>query len=418
MSDPENQPPRNESQPPAPPTRKEGGGHGCLWLLVCLCVIAVAVYLVNRRHPQLLRGLMPSAAPVATPPPRSVTVAAARARRGDLPLYLDAPGTVAALDTVVVRSRVDGQIMTVNYREGQMVKTGDLLIQIDPRPFQAQLLQAQGVLARDQALLQNAKLDLARYQEAGRAATQQQLDTARAAMLQYEGALQSDQAQIDTAKLQLTYCRITAPIDGRIGLRQADPGNIVHASDANGLAVIARIEPITVIFSLAQDFLPRVLKAMGAGETLPVDVLSRDRSMDLTSGTLSAVDSQIDPQTLTARFRALFTNKNHLLFPNQAVSVRLRVEILRNVVLIPTAAVQRGPQTAYAYVVKPGNTVEMRPITPGPIEGDIASVERGLAPGETVVTAGVDNLAPGMRVAVAEPTGGPAPMTAPKGTGP
>lgn len=409
--------PKNDSPAPGLPPRK--GGHGCLWTLLFLGVLVLAAYGLHRRYPQVLGGLFQRAATPAAPPgARSVAVAVAQARRGDLPIYLDAPGTVVALDTVNIRARVDGQIMKVNFVEGAVVKAGDLLIEIDPRPFQAQLLQAQGQLARDEALLQNAKLDLARYQGAGRAATQQQIDTARAAVGQYEGAVKADQGAIENVNLQLTYCRITAPVGGRIGLRQADPGNIVHANDTGGLAVIARVEPTTVIFSLAQDFLPQILRAMGGKELLPVMVLGRDKSTFLTTGTLAAVDSQIDPQTLTARFKAVCPNRNHILFANQAVNVRLLVNTLRSIVLVPTAAVQRGPQSNYAYIVGTSSTVEMRPIQPGPVEGDVASIERGLAPGETVVTAGVDNLAPGMKVTVPAGQAAPAVEGSPKGMSP
>ena len=417
MSDPEIQPAGEGSTESMAPPRQGGSRHGCLWIIVILCIIGVAIYGLHRRYPQIFDGLLPAVQPTGAPPVRSVSVAVATALRGNLPLYLNAPGTVVALDTVTVRTRVDGQIMKVNYVEGGMVKAGDLLVQIDPRPFQSQLLQAQGQLARDEALLKNAQLDLARYQQAGRAATQQQLDTAKATVRQYEGVVRTDQGQIDNANLQLTYCRVTAPIEGRIGLRLVDVGNIVHANDTGGLVVIARIEPITVTFSLAQDNLPQILQAMAAGEKLPVEVLSRDMSSPLTTGTLAAVDSQIDPQTLTAKFKAVFSNKDHILFPNQAVSVSMRVEIRKNVVLIPSTAVQRGPQTPYAYVVKADETVEMRPIEVGPIEGDVASIDRGLSPGEVVVTAGVDNLAPGMKVTVAgvaaAPT--PTPEASPKG---
>lgn len=408
----------DEERQPAPEQPPRGSRHGCLWIILFLCVVGVAAYIFRRRLPPVVTQVFrTSAAPTATLPPRQVPVAVATARRGDLPIYLDAPGTVSALETVAVKSRVDGQIMKVFFTEGRMVKAGDLLFQIDPRPFEAQLMQAQGQLGRDQALLQNAQLDLVRYQQAGRAATQQQLDTARAAVLQYQGAVKVDQGVIENVNLQLSYCRITSPIDGRIGLELVDQGNIVHANDTTGLALISRLEPINVLFSLAQDYLPRIMQAMGTGGKLAVEVLSRDKSMALTSGTLEAVDSQIDPQTLTARFKAVCANRNHNLFPNQAVNVRLLVEVRRGVVLIPTAAVQRGPQSAYAYVVK-GGAAEMRPIESGPVEGDVSAIMRGLAPGEVVVTAGTDNLAPGMKVVVApgeapRPAGGAA-----QGTGP
>jgi multidrug efflux system membrane fusion protein len=330
--------------------------------------------------------------------PRSVPVVAAKAKRGDLPIYLDAPGTVVALNTVTVHPRVDGQIMKVNYTEGQTVQEGDLLVQIDPRPFQVQLTQAQGQLAKDQASLKNAKLDVARYQAAGKGATQQQVDTAKAAAAQFEGAVKTDQGQIDSANLQLTYCKVTAPIGGQIGLRLVDAGNVVHASDATGLVVITQIEPITVLFSLAEDFLPQVMKANSGEQKLTVEVRNRDRRVLLATGSLLAVDGQIDLVTLTARFKAIFDNKDHALFPNQAVNVRLLVDTKKDAVLVPSAALQRGPKTTFVYVVKEDKTVEVRDVKLGPTEGDISSVEENLAPDETVVIEGVDKLAPGMSV--------------------
>jgi len=299
---------------------------------------------------------------------------------------------------VTVRARVDGEILKVNYKEGQMVKEGDLLVRIDPRPFEVQLTQAEGQLARDQAALKNAQLDVARYKAAGKAATQQQLDTAEAAVAESEGAIKTDQGQIDSAKLQLVYCRVTAPVSGKIGLRLVDVGNVVHAADVNGLAVITQIEPITATFSLAQDFLQQILKAEAAGQQLPVDVFDVGKSDLLASGTLLAIDSQIDLVTLTAKFKAVFKNKDHALFPNQAINARMLVDTKKDTVLIPAAAIQRSPTTAFVYVVKPDNTVEMRPITPGPIEGNDASVEQGLSPDVFVVVQGVVKLEPGSTV--------------------
>lgn len=371
---------------------------GCLWLTLLLCAVGIAYYIIESRYPQLLQKIFPQTRPAPPAPPRAVPVGAVKAWRGDLPIYLDAPGTVVALNTVALRTRVDGQIVKVNYTEGQMVRQNDLLVQIDPRPFEVQLAQAQGQLAKDEAALKNARLDLARYQSAGRAATQQQLDTARAAVAQDEGTIVSDKAQIQNAQLQLTYCRITAPISGKIGLRLVDEGNIVHAADTTPLAIINQIEPISVTFSLPEDDLQRVLKASGGEKKLPVELLNRNKTITLTSGTLSAVDSQIDLVTLTAKFKALIDNKEHILFPNQAVNARLLVDLKKNAVLIPAAAVQLSPQTHFVYVVKADDTVTTRPVTPGPSEGETASIERGLAPGEIVVTSGVDKLEPGMKV--------------------
>jgi multidrug efflux system membrane fusion protein len=356
----------------------------------------VAIIFLYEFSPRFLKvsSTQPSAAPAA----RAVSVLVATAKRGDLPIYLDAPGTVVAFNTVTVRTRVDGQIMAVDFTEGQLVKEGDLLVQIDPRPFQVQLLQAQGQLAKDEALLKNAQLDLSRYEEAGRGATQQQVDTAKATIALQEGAVTTDQGLIESANLQLTYCRITAPFTGRIGLRLVDKGNIVHAADVNGLAVITQIQPISITFSLAQEYLPRVMKAQDEGRGLPVDALDLDTSAHLATGTLTAVDSQIDLTTLTAKFKATFENAEFTLFPNQAVKVRLQVDTLKDAVLIPVAAVQRSPGESFVYVVQSDNIVEMRPVELGPTEADTASIKQGLNPGEIVVTSGVDKLAPGARV--------------------
>ncbi len=386
----------DEKSPPAPASRK-----GCFWLFVVFCLtVGGAFYGVHRFNPDFPGGAVaPAAKPGGLQGNRAVPVVIAKAKRGDLPIYLDAPGTVVARNIVTVRTRVDGQIVKLNYEEGQVVKEGDLLVQIDSRPFQVQLTQAQGQLARDEASLKNAKLDLARYQAAGKGATQQQVDTAAAAVAQFEGAVKTDQGQIDSAKLQLTYCQITAPISGTIGLRLVDAGNMVHASDATGIAVIAQLEPITVVFGLAEDFLPQVMKPFSAGEKLPVEVRNRDRTTLLATGTLLAVDSQIDLVTLTARFKAVFDNKDHALFPNQAINVRLLVDTKKDIVLVPASAVQTSPQTTFVYVVNEAeSTVEMRPVTVGPIEGDTASILDKLSPGEVVVIGGVDKLEPGAKV--------------------
>ena len=292
--------------------------------------------------------------------------------------------------------------MYVRYREGQFVHAGDLLAEIDPRPFQVQLEQAEAQLERDRALLANARIDLARYAALIKkdAIPRQQYDTQVATVGQDEGNVKADQAAIDNAKLQLVYCRITAPIGGRIGLRLVDPGNIVHATDTTGLLVITQMQPITVIFTLPEDDLLPVLSRLRAGERLPVDAYTRDMSRKLDSGHLLAADNQIDQNTGTDRLRAVFPNRGSALFPNQFVNVRILVQVKHNQVIIPSVAIQRGPQGTYVYVVKPDHTAEVRPVTVGISEGIRTSVSSGLSFGETVVIDGAENLQPGSKVTI------------------
>ena len=331
----------------------------------------------------------------------SIPVGVATAWRGDIPVYLDGLGSVTALYTTTVRTRVDGQLMGIYYREGQQVTAGDLIAEIDPRPFQVQLEQAEGQMARDQALLANARLDLERYRTlvTRDAIPTQVLDTQVATVLQAEATIKTDQAAIDNAKLQLVYCRITAPISGVIGLRQVDPGNIVHASDSTGLVVITQVQPITVVFTLPEDSLPAVVGKLRAGARLAVEAYNRDKSRKLASGHLLAIDNAIDTSTGTLRLKAEFENRNSSLFPNQFVNIRLLVEIMHNQVIVPSASVQRGSQGTYLYVVKHDSTVEFRLVTPGVTEGTDTSITKGLQGGEIVVTDGTDKLQPGSMVA-------------------
>jgi multidrug efflux system membrane fusion protein len=301
---------------------------------------------------------------------------------------------------------VDGQLMEIPVHEGDYVKQGQLLAQIDPRPFQAQLEQAEGQMARDQALLANARLDYKRYQTllAQDAIPKQQLDTQLSTVGQYEGAIKQDQAAIDTAKLQLTYARVTAPISGRIGLRLVDPGNIVKASDTGGLLVITQLQPIAVLFTIPEDELPAVVSKLRAGATLPVQAYNRDKTRKLSDGRLLTVDNQIDPQTGTSRLKAVFENRDSALFPNQFVNVRLRVDTRHNQVLVPAVAIQRGQQGTFTYVIKPDSTVEVRRVEVGITEGNDTSIHGGLKPGEAVVTDGTDRLQAGTKVRVREPS--------------
>jgi multidrug efflux system membrane fusion protein len=334
--------------------------------------------------------------------PPVMPIVAATARKGDLPIYLNGLGSVTPVYTVTLRTRVDGELFSVPVKEGQMVMAGEVIAQIDPRPFQVQLLQAQGQKERDEAILANAKVDLERYRVlyAENSVPKQQLDTQVALVNQYEAIVKSDEGAIQGAQLNLIYARITSPITGRIGLRNVDPGNIVHAADQNGLVVITQLQPITVVFNIAQDFIPQVMSKLKAGRHLPVDAWNRDFKTKLASGTLLTVDNQVDPSTGTVRFKATFPNQDNALFPNQFVNARLLIDTKRNAVLIPTGAVQRGPQNPFVFVVKPDSTVEMRTVAVGPVEKDTASIDRGLTPGETVVTEGVDKLQQGTKVSI------------------
>jgi multidrug efflux system membrane fusion protein len=346
--------------------------------------------------------------------PAAVPVVAARSRAGDIGVYFTGLGTVTPLNTVTIKSRVDGQLLKVQYKEGELVHQSDVLAEIDPRPYQVLLTQAQGQLAKDQAALANAKVDLDRYQKlfADQVISQQQIATQQALVGQDQGAVEADQGPVDSAKLNIAYCHITAPITGRIGLRLVDPGNIVHASDANGLLVITQIQPISVLFSIAEDQLQVVRQKIQSGQKLSVDVYDRDMTTKIAQGSLTTIDNQIDPTTGTLKLRATFDNQDSALFPNQFVNVSLLVEQKHGVTLIPAAAIQRNSSSAYVYVVKADSTVTVRTITIGTTEGDDSEVTSGLSPGEVVVTTGVDKLVEGSKVTAQVPADSASPSPA------
>jgi multidrug efflux system membrane fusion protein len=338
---------------------------------------------------------------------RAVPVAVASAVEQDMPVYLTGLGSVIAYNTVSIKSRVDGQLMQVNFKEGEQVKKGDLLILIDPRPYQVQLASAQAQLFKDQASLRDAQLNYQRFKdllnESG-AMSQQQVDTQKSSADQFEGAVRADQAAIDNAKLQLEYCHITAPVSGHIGLRLVDAGNIVHASDANAMLVITQLQPISVIFTLPADSLPVVMQRMKQG-TLKVDAYDRDNKIKLATGTLLTIDNQIDQTTGTDRLKATFDNKDGALFPNQFVNIRLLLDVRKDSTIVPSVAVQRGPQGSFVYVVRADSTVEARPVTVALTQSNQSAIGSGLQVGEVVVTDGQDKLQNGAKVETRSPGG-------------
>lgn len=381
---------------PMPPAERRPSLLGKLMKLTVLAAIAVGTWYA---WPWIAPWIsLVGRKPVAKPPQRVVPVITAVVRQGDMPLYLNGLGTVTAFFTVTVRSRVEGQLEEVKFTEGQLVKKDEVLAEIDPRPFEVQLAQAEGQLARDQATLRVNKLSLARYNDLAptRAITPQQIDEQVALVEQMEGAIRTDQAAIDNARLQLKYCQITAPITGRIGLRLVDPGNMVRANEMGGIAVITQLQPIALLFTIPQDNIWQVQKKANTGETLVVEAYDRDFENKLATGKLLAVDNQVDATTGTVRLKAIFDNEDNLLFPNQFVNARLLIDNRRDAVIVPSAAVQRGPDFDFVYLVKQGEgdeqTVDLREVKVGPTEGDQTVIEEGLVAGDRVVTDGVEKL--------------------------
>ncbi|HWB87457.1 MAG TPA: MdtA/MuxA family multidrug efflux RND transporter periplasmic adaptor subunit [Bryobacteraceae bacterium] len=386
--------------PPEQQTRpKRRRSTGWLWLLI-LAGIGYGVFRYYQAGAHKAQAAQQAQAQRAAN--RAVSVAATAAHKGNIPVLLRGLGTVTAFNTVTVKTRVDGPLIGVYFKEGQFVNKGDLLAEIDPRTFQVQVEQAEGQLARDQAQLHDAQVNLQRDQAlwSAKVIARQQLDTQAAQVGQYSGTIAADQAAIDNAKLQLSFCKITAPLSGRIGLRLVDPGNIVHAADTTGIAVIVQVQPIAVLFTIPSENLSPVLAKLRAGAKLPVEAYDRDDRNRIASGTLLTVDNQIDPTTGTSKLKAVFDNSDHALFPNQFVNCHLLLDTRRNIIIIPTAAVERGPEGTYVYVIQPDHTAVQRPITEGITNDNQVEVTSGLAAGELVVTDGQDQLENGKRVTV------------------
>lgn len=383
-----------------------------LWLIAVAILVAGVWFYRSRSAASSAAaaggGVKPGASGAGPRGPLAVPVIVATATKGDLPVFYNGLGTVTAFNTVTVRSRIDGQLLRVAFTEGQIVKAGDVLAEIDPRPYQVQLEQAEGQLARDVAQQQDALVNLERYKLLYKEGVipKQQLDTQQASVGQFDGAIQTDKATIDNAKLNLVYCRITAPIGGRVGLRLVDAGNMVHAADTNGLLVITQLQPISVLFSLPQDQLPVVYKKLRSGQQLVVEAFDRDNTSKIAMGKLLTIDNQIDTATGTYKLKAVFTNEDNALFPNQFVNVHLLVDTLKNIVLVPTTAILRGSQGIYVFSVSSDGTVNVRMVTIADAHGNTTGISAGLNAGDVVVTDGQDKLQEGSKV---DPRQAPAP---------
>ena len=373
-----------------------------IWVLLILLAVIAALWLITRAVRNQSANRYQAGAPMP--------VGIAKVQKGDMPVTLSELGTVTPLATVTVKTQINGQLTQIAFQEGQIVNKGDFLAQIDPRPYQVALEQAQGQLAKDQAALTNARLDLTRYRTlvAQNSIARQTLDTQVYTVQQDEGTVQADQAQIDTQKLNLAYCHIVAPVTGRVGLRQVDLGNYVQTSDANGIVVITQLQPISVVFTLPEDNLPAVLQRMHAGATLPVTAYDRTGTVKLGEGTLETLDNQIDTSTGTVRARAIFPNADETLFPNQFVNVQLLVNTLVGTDVVPASAIERGAPGTFVYVVKPDNTVAVQAVKLGPSDGQRQAVLSGLQPGQSVVTDGADRLKDGAKVTLAANGAAPA----------
>jgi multidrug efflux system membrane fusion protein len=390
---------RTETQAKPPGVqRPRSSSRAWLWILILALIAGAAWYFYPRQKTQApadAKGKGPGGR--GAPPAQVVAV---KSYKGDIGVYVTALGTVTPVYTVTVKSRVDGQLLKVHYTEGQLVKEGDPLVDIDPRPFQAQLEQYQGQLARDQATLENARVDLARYEQLilRKAVAEQTLTTQKATIAQGEGNVKTDQGLIESAKLNIAYSHITAPITGRVGLRLVDPGNYIQAGSSTPLAVITQVQPISVIFTVSEDQLPAVLQKTHSGKRLQVEAYDRSMTTRLATGYLTTLDNQIDQTTGTLKLRAILDNRNSMLVANQFVNARLLIEQKHNVTLVGNAAIQRNAKSTYVYVVKPDSTVTIRDVKLGTTEGDVTEVTSGIEPGEVLVMTGVDRLQEGSKV--------------------
>src|SRR5258705_305644 len=410
-----------------PRLERETGSSGHRWLWIIGLVLAIAVGVWYFRGSRASIEAQGPGAPAGGGKGQGrqggggaafvVPVVAATAQRGDLPVYFNGLGTVTAFNTVTVRSRVDGQITKINFQEGQFVRQGEDLIDIDSRPFQVQLEQAEGLLAKDQAQLRDVQVNYERFQLLYKEGVipKQQLDTQGSQVGMFEGSIKGDQGAIDNAKLQIVYSHVTAPISGRIGLRLVDIGNIIHATDSNGLLVITQLQPIAVIFSLPQDQLPQVASKLHNPDQLLVEAYDRDDTSKIESGKLLTIDNQIDTTTGTYKLKAVFNNDRNLLFPNQFVNVHLLADVKKNLVIVPSSAIQRGPQGTYVYLVQSGNTAKIQPVTIAQTTANSVGLSAGLNAGDVVVVDGQDKLQDGSKV---NPTPAPNAPNAQNAAGP
>jgi multidrug efflux system membrane fusion protein len=386
------------------PARPEGPSrprkHRRIWRLILVIALVMIAWLLYRH--QAAKRAKPAPAPPA------VSIETVTATNGAIGIFVNALGLVTPVRTVTVTSLATGQIIRVNYVEGTLVNEGDILVEIDPRANQAQLTTVEGQYERDKALLAQTRMDLERFEAAyaSNAIPRQQLEDQWALLRQNEGTVKLDQGQVQSAKVQLAYCTIQSPVSGRVGLRLVDPGNFVVAAVSNALVVVTQLQPMTIIYSVAEDYLPQIQAQLAQGHRMTVEAYDRSQQQRIATGEFSALDSQIDPTTGTVRLRALFTNENNALFPNQFVNVKHLINTLQGAILVPTAVIQRSAQGAFVYVVKPDHTVATRPVTVGATDGNVTAVQ-GVEPGEVIAASNFNRLQNGVRVTERPPPASP-----------